>query len=221
MVPSQIPFHHTTTGPPPPHQSYQQGAQIPTGHVVTRRCCGPSGEEQEAPNPAAPVLWCGLCALALGACRPSALAHNPYGQHRRRPRPGPACRDTAPAPTAPGSSPCSDLGPCCLCTCLRDYLLCLWTQRGLGHSGSPHPEIWATETCSMWTCLPGAYLASAALTNMLRIRITGTLNPAPFCSFFFSPHCTCGMQKFPGQGLNPCHCSNPSLSSDNAGSLPC
>ena len=54
MVPSQIPFHHTTTGAPPPHQSYQQGAQIPTGHVVTRRCCGPSGEEQEAPNPAAP-----------------------------------------------------------------------------------------------------------------------------------------------------------------------
>ena len=37
--------------------------------------------------------------------------------------------------------------------------------------------------------------------------------------FFFSFGCTCGRQKFLGRGLNLCHCSNLSHSSDNAGSL--
>ena len=39
-----------------------------------------------------------------------------------------------------------------------------------------------------------------------------------FLLFFFSG-LTHGMQKFLGQGLNPCHCTYPSLSSDNVGSL--
>ena len=34
---------------------------------------------------------------------------------------------------------------------------------------------------------------------------------------FFS--CSCGMWKFLGQGSNPCHSSNQSYNSDNAGSL--
>ena len=37
-------------------------------------------------------------------------------------------------------------------------------------------------------------------------------------SFFGHAH---GMQKFQGQGLNPCHGCDPSHSSDNAGSLTC
>ena len=39
-------------------------------------------------------------------------------------------------------------------------------------------------------------------------------------SFFVSGHAH-GMQMFPGQGLNPCHSSNQSHNSDNAGSLTC
>ena len=38
-----------------------------------------------------------------------------------------------------------------------------------------------------------------------------------FCLFVFGH--THGMWKFPGQGLNPCHNSDPSCCSDNAGSL--
>ena len=37
--------------------------------------------------------------------------------------------------------------------------------------------------------------------------------------FFFSFGCTCGMQKFQGQGSNPSHSSNQSYSSDNSRSL--
>ena len=36
--------------------------------------------------------------------------------------------------------------------------------------------------------------------------------------FFFFP-CTWAMQKFSGQGSNPCHCSDQNHCSDNAGSL--
>ena len=39
-------------------------------------------------------------------------------------------------------------------------------------------------------------------------------------SFFLFGH-THGMWTFPGQGSNPCHNSNPSCCSDNAGSLTC
>ena len=37
-----------------------------------------------------------------------------------------------------------------------------------------------------------------------------------FFSLFFPSGCILGMQKFPGQGLNPCHSNNPSHCSDNA-----
>ena len=37
-------------------------------------------------------------------------------------------------------------------------------------------------------------------------------------SYFFFGH-TCSIWKFPGQGLNPCHSSNPSCYSENARSL--
>ena len=37
--------------------------------------------------------------------------------------------------------------------------------------------------------------------------------------FFFFFDCALGIQKFLGQGSNPCHISHPSQSSDNAGSL--
>ena len=42
-----------------------------------------------------------------------------------------------------------------------------------------------------------------------------------FVCFCFLFGCTCGKQMFPGQGLNPCHSSNLSHSSDNTGSLTC
>ena len=41
-----------------------------------------------------------------------------------------------------------------------------------------------------------------------------------FFFFFFFGH-ICGMWKFPGQGSNPCHSSNPSHCSENARSLTC
>ena len=40
-----------------------------------------------------------------------------------------------------------------------------------------------------------------------------------FFSFFFLFSCTCGIQKFPDQGLNPHHSSDSSHSNDNTGSL--
>ena len=40
-------------------------------------------------------------------------------------------------------------------------------------------------------------------------------------TFFFLSGCTYSMQKFQGQGLNPCHSSDLSQSSDNAGSWTC
>lgn len=36
-----------------------------------------------------------------------------------------------------------------------------------------------------------------------------------FYTFFFFFSCACGIQKFPGQGLNPYHSNNPSLCSGN------
>lgn len=36
--------------------------------------------------------------------------------------------------------------------------------------------------------------------------------------FFFLGH-TCGMLKFSDQGLNPCHCNDPSCCGDSAGSF--
>ena len=40
-----------------------------------------------------------------------------------------------------------------------------------------------------------------------------------FPQFFFLGGCCTGGIKFPGQGSNPCHSTDPSQSSDNAGSL--
>ena len=62
---------------------------------------------------------------------------------------------------------------------------------------------------------PGLEMFSSVKHKNLGMYVA---SPLVFISLIFFGH-TCGMWKFPGQGLNSCHSSNPSCFSDNARSL--
>ena len=75
-------------------------------------------------------------------------------------------------------------------------------------------NIHAIQYGSRWSCMGTEHFRGGVTEVGFQFHLTLTR----FILFF---GCACGTHKFQGQGLNPCHSSNQSHSSDNTSSLTC